>query len=120
VRSAAISQVASTARPQFTAAVISTGRLRRRVAGLAFLRAGAGRALRDPPRDAALELLVRAPERAAVLLAMDAKPSLMNPICTISNTGHKMVSIRPPRLGHPDSATQTVHDQTVHDQTVHE
>src|SRR5580693_3000673 len=76
---AAISQVARRARPQLSPTATSNGRLRR-LAGpltpltglLAFLRGLPGRALRDEPREAAFDLLVREPERATVLLAMAA------------------------------------------------
>jgi hypothetical protein len=76
---AAISQVARIARPQLSPAATSNGRLRR-LAGLltpltgllAFLRGLPGRPLRDAPREAAFDLLVREPERATVLLAMTA------------------------------------------------
>jgi hypothetical protein len=44
------------------------------LAGLPTLRRGAaGRELRDLPREEAFDLLVRVPERAAVLLAMIAR-----------------------------------------------
>nr|BBX77672.1 hypothetical protein MFLOJ_14590 [Mycobacterium florentinum] len=68
---AAISQVARIARPPVMPAATSRDRWRRLARLLAFLRAGAGRALRDPlDREVAFDLLVRVPERAAVLLAM--------------------------------------------------
>ena len=70
---AAISQVARMARPQVSPAATSSDRLRRLAGLLALLRDAAGRALRDPPaREVAFDLLVRVPERAAVLLAMTA------------------------------------------------
>jgi hypothetical protein len=77
---AAIIQVARTARPQVSPAVTSRDRLRRlaglpgRLAAWGGLLLGAvDRPLRDAPREVAFDLLVRAPERAAVLLAMPAR-----------------------------------------------
>nr|AJK74402.1 hypothetical protein RC58_04665 [Mycobacterium avium subsp. paratuberculosis] len=71
---AASIQPARRARPQVRPAATSGGCWRRRV-GLAGLRWGAaGRAPRDPlDREVAFDLLVRFPERAAVLLGMTAR-----------------------------------------------
>ncbi|ORW34193.1 hypothetical protein AWB91_01135 [Mycobacterium paraense] len=70
---AATSQVARTARPQVSPEATSSDWLRRLAGLLGFLR-GAGRGFRAPPaRDVAFDLLVRAPERAAVLLGMRAR-----------------------------------------------
>ncbi|BBY21410.1 hypothetical protein MSTO_16150 [Mycobacterium stomatepiae] len=68
---AAISQVARMARAPVIPAATSRDRWCRLRGLLAFLRGGAGRALRDPlDREVAFDLLVLVPERAAVLLAM--------------------------------------------------
>src|SRR5262249_57859944 len=72
---AAISQVARMARPQVSPAATSDEWLRRLAGLLTLLRGAAGRALRDLPREVAFDLLVRVPQRAAVLLAMT--PSLV-------------------------------------------
>ena len=50
-----------------------------------------GRAGRVPPREPVFDLLVRAPERAAVLLGMSVS-LVAGPICTICHTGHSLVS----------------------------
>ncbi|OBI52904.1 hypothetical protein A5705_05045 [Mycobacterium sp. E787] len=64
------SQAARTARPQVSPVATSSERLRR-LAGLLAARRGAGRGFRGPPlRELAFDLLVRLPERAAVLLGM--------------------------------------------------
>ncbi|BBY08058.1 hypothetical protein MNVI_33760 [Mycobacterium noviomagense] len=66
---ATISQPARTAWPQRSPAVTSSDRLWR---FFALLRGAAGRAGRTLPRGAAFDLLVRLPDRAAVLLGMTA------------------------------------------------
>ncbi|MGO9524462.1 hypothetical protein [Mycobacterium sp.] len=58
------------ARPQVSPAATSTDRLRRLAGLLARLRGAAGRARPDRLREVAFDLLIRAPERATVLLAM--------------------------------------------------
>src|SRR5262249_11318752 len=71
----AISQLARTARPPGRPPATCNVCLRGLPALLSCRRSAAGRALRDLPREVALDLLVRVPERAAVLLAM--RPSLV-------------------------------------------
>ena len=74
-----------TPRPTASAPAVSGARILdlRRLAG--FLR-GAGR---EPLRELAFDLVVRFPERAAVLLGMVVKPSRMRLIRTIRHTGHR-------------------------------
>src|ERR1700722_8619051 len=68
---AAISQVARMARPHVTPVATSSDWLRRLAGLLTRLRGAAGRPPRGPlARDGAFDLLVRFPERAAVLLGM--------------------------------------------------
>ncbi|BBX44183.1 hypothetical protein GCM10009641_67170 [Mycobacterium cookii] len=66
---ATINHVARTARPQVNPALVTSERLRRRAGrrGAGLRRACADR---EPPREAAFDLLVRFPDRATVLLGM--------------------------------------------------
>ncbi|GAB4661440.1 hypothetical protein MAHJHV64_03860 [Mycobacterium avium subsp. hominissuis] len=71
---AASIQPARRARPQVRPAATSGGCCRRRVGLPGLRRDAAGRAPRDPlDREVAFDLLVRLPERAAVLLGMTAR-----------------------------------------------
>src|ERR1700682_484363 len=67
---ASISQPARAPRPPATPAAAIPCPLGRRLAD--FRRGAAGRAGREPDREPAFDLLVRAPDRVAVLLAMTA------------------------------------------------
>ncbi|OBI87278.1 hypothetical protein A9X00_24695 [Mycobacterium sp. 1245805.9] len=87
------------ARPQVSPVATSSEELRR-LAGLpAFLRGAAGRALRDLAREGAFDLLVRAPERAAVLLGMTlrvvAKASSTPPATLVTVAGRPLPPIGP-------------------------